>query len=86
MNVFLWAGTALLLLELPLIVYVAVAPTRLDLLPTLQVAGTQFTLALVLLAQGFHRSAYTILSVVAAVLTFAGTMVFVRFFERELDP
>jgi multisubunit Na+/H+ antiporter MnhF subunit len=39
-----------------------------------------------LLSQGFHRSAYTILSVVAAVLTFAGTMVFVRFFERELDP
>jgi multisubunit Na+/H+ antiporter MnhF subunit len=39
-----------------------------------------------LLAQGFERSAYTILAVVASLLTFAGGMVFVRFFERELDP
>jgi multisubunit Na+/H+ antiporter MnhF subunit len=38
------------------------------------------------LAQGFHRSAYTILAVVAAMLTFLGGMVFVRFFERELEP
>jgi hypothetical protein len=39
-----------------------------------------------LLAQGFERAAYTILAVVASLLTFAGGMVFVRFFERELDP
>jgi multisubunit Na+/H+ antiporter MnhF subunit len=84
-NVFLWGATALLLLELPLVVYVALAPARVDVLPTLQTGGSLFTLALVMLAQGFHRSAYTILGVVAAVLTFAGTMVFVRFFERELD-
>jgi multisubunit Na+/H+ antiporter MnhF subunit len=85
-NVFLWAGTALILLQLPLVLYVIVAPSRLDLLPTLQTSGALFALALVCLSQGFHRTAYTILSVVAAVLTFAGTMVFVRFFERELDP
>jgi hypothetical protein len=39
-----------------------------------------------LLAQGFHRSSYAILAVVAALLTFGGGLVFVRFFERELDP
>jgi multisubunit Na+/H+ antiporter MnhF subunit len=51
------------------------------------VAGASiFTLALVVLSQGFHRVSYTVLALVAAVLTFAGSMVFVRFFERELEP
>jgi multisubunit Na+/H+ antiporter MnhF subunit len=83
-NVFLWAGTALIALELPLLAFALTAP-RIDALVGLEAAGSIFTLALVLLAQGFERSAYTILGVVAAVLTFAGGMVFVRFFERELD-
>lgn len=85
MNVFLWAATTLVVLELPLLAYAVVAP-RLDAVAVLQAAGGVFTLALMCLAQGFHRSAYTILAVVAAVLTFAGGMVFVRFLERELDP
>jgi multisubunit Na+/H+ antiporter MnhF subunit len=51
-----------------------------------QAAASIWTLALVLLAQGFHRVAYTVLGLVAAVLGFAGTLVFVRFFEQELDP
>jgi multisubunit Na+/H+ antiporter MnhF subunit len=84
-NVFLWAATALVLLELPLLFFAFIAP-RIDALAALQAAGAVFTLALVALAQGFHRSAYTVLAVVAAVLTFAGGMVFVRFFDRELDP
>jgi multisubunit Na+/H+ antiporter MnhF subunit len=83
-NVFLWAGAVLVLLELPLLLYASVS-SRIDALAALQAGGAIFTLALMVLAQGFHRSAYTILSVVAAVLTFAGGMVFVRFFERELD-
>ena len=85
MNVFLWAGTALVALEVPLLLYAAYAP-RLDALVAVQAAASIWTLALVLLAQGFHRTAYTVLGLVAAVLTFAGSMVFVRFFERELDP
>jgi multicomponent Na+:H+ antiporter subunit F len=84
-SVFLWAGTALIALELPLLAFVLAAP-RIDALAGLQAAGSIFTLALVLLTQGFNRSAYTILGVVAAVLTFAGGMVFIRFFDRELDP
>jgi multisubunit Na+/H+ antiporter MnhF subunit len=82
---FLWAGTALLALELPLLVYTSLA-RRLDALVAVEAAASIFTLALVLLAQGFHRVAYTTLGLVAAVLTFAGSMVFVRFFEKELDP
>jgi multisubunit Na+/H+ antiporter MnhF subunit len=84
-NVFLWASTALIALELPLLVYAFLAP-RLDALVSLQAAGTIFTLSLITLAQGFERSAYTIVAVVATVLTFAGGLVFVRFFDREIDP
>jgi multicomponent Na+:H+ antiporter subunit F len=84
-NVFLWAATLLIALLLPLLGY-AVLANRLDALVALQGAGSIVTLALILLAQGFQRSAYTILGVVASVLTFAGAMVFVRFFERELEP
>jgi multisubunit Na+/H+ antiporter MnhF subunit len=84
-NVFLWAGTALVALELPLLAFAFFAP-RLDALVAMVAAASIFTLALVLLSQGFERTSYTVLGLVAAVLTFAGSMVFVRFFERELDP
>jgi multisubunit Na+/H+ antiporter MnhF subunit len=84
-NVFLWSATALIVLELPLLGLALVAP-RLEALVALQAAASIWTLALVLLAQGLHRSAYTVLALVASVLTFAGSMVFVRFFEQELDP
>ncbi len=85
MNAFLWAGTLLVALELPLLLLAARAP-RLDALTAVASGSGIFTLSLVLLAQGFHRTAYTVLGLVAAALTFAGSMVFVRFFEKELDP
>ena len=85
MNAFLWAGTALVALELPLLGFACVA-SRVDALVAMVAASAIFTLALVLLAQGFQRSSYTVLGLVAAVVTFAGSLVFVRFFERELDP
>jgi multisubunit Na+/H+ antiporter MnhF subunit len=81
----MWAGTVLVALELPLVLLAMRAP-RLDGLAAVAAGSSIFTLALVLLAQGFHRTAYTVLGLVAAVLTFAGSMVFVRFFEKELDP
>ena len=85
MNVFLWAAFALVALEIPLLLFAARAP-RFDALVAVEAGGGIWTLALVLLAQGFHRTAYTVLGLVAAVLTFAGSLVFVRFFEKELDP
>ena len=85
MNQWLWAATALLALELPLLGYASFA-RRLDALVALEAAGSIGALALIALAQGFHRAAYTILGVVASVLVFAGGMVFVRFFDRELEP
>lgn len=83
MNVFLWASTALIALEFPLLGYAFFAG-RLDGLVALQAAGSVWVIALVTLAQGFQRPSYTFLAVVAALLTFAGGMVFVRFFEREI--
>ena len=64
----------------------AASSSRIDALAALQACGGIWAVALMLLAQGFERTAYTILAVVASLLTFAGGMVFVRFFERELDP
>jgi multicomponent Na+:H+ antiporter subunit F len=84
-NVFLWAATVLIALELPLLGYAFFA-ARIDAVVAMQAAGGVWTLALMLLAQGFHRTAYTFLAVVAALLTFAGGMVFVRFFATELEP
>ncbi|HEV8098025.1 MAG TPA: hypothetical protein VGP56_02695, partial [Gaiellaceae bacterium] len=60
MNAFLWAGTFLVALELPLLVFAVRAP-RLEALVAVQAAASIWTLALVLLAQGFHRVAYTVL-------------------------
>lgn len=85
MNVWLWCATTLLALLAPLGVYAFVARSKLDALVAVEAAAAIFTLVLVLLAEGFRRSAYTSLAVVAAVITFAGSLVFVRFFERELD-
>ncbi len=85
MNQWLWAATALLALELPLLVYAAFAP-RLDAAVAMEACGALATLGLITLAQGFNRTAYTDLAFVAAVTTVAGSFVFVRFFERELDP
>ena len=85
MNQWLWASTLLIAFEVPLLVFGAFA-ARLDALVALQAAGGIAAMALITLAEGFHRTSYTILAVVASVLTFAGSMVFVRFFERELDP
>jgi multisubunit Na+/H+ antiporter MnhF subunit len=84
-NQWLWASTLLIAFEVPLLLFGAFA-SRLDVLVALQAAGGIASMALITLAEGFHRTSYTILAVVASVLTFAGSMVFVRFFEQELDP
>ncbi|HEY6961349.1 MAG TPA: hypothetical protein VI408_05595 [Gaiellaceae bacterium] len=86
MNAFLWASTALVVLELPLLFLAMRTRSRLDALVAVQAASSIWVLALVLLAQGFHRVAYTVLGLVASVLTFGASLVFVRFFEKELDP
>lgn len=50
----------------------------------LEVGGVLLSLALVLLAEGFNRDVYFDLAVVLAAMTFATSLVFVRFLERWL--
>jgi len=80
-----WLGTAAALLAgvVPC-GWVALRGTRLDALVALELATTLATLALVALAEGFHRSSYFVVAVVAGALGFVGNLVFVRFMESEL--
>ena len=84
MNQWLWAATSLLSLELPLLVYAGFA-RPLDALVALEGGSSIGALALIALAEGFQRTAYTIVAVVACLTVFGGGLVFVRFFDRELD-
>jgi multicomponent Na+:H+ antiporter subunit F len=47
-----------------------------------QLAGTLAALALLVLAEGEARQPFADLAIVLAVLSFAGTLVFLRFLER----
>ena len=55
-----------------------------DGLVALELAGVIDTTALVLLSEGFHRQPFVDLAVVAAMVTFAGSLVFARILERWL--
>ena len=50
----------------------------------LELGGVLTTLALLLLAEGFDRDVYFDLAVVLAAMSFASSLVFVRFLERWL--
>ena len=53
-----------------------------DGLVALELAGALTTLALLCLAEGFHRGTYFGVGLVCAVLTWAGGMVIARFLAR----
>lgn len=48
-----------------------------------QLGGTLATVALVCLTMGFRRSTYADVPVMAAVLNFVGSLVYVRFIDRS---
>jgi len=48
-----------------------------------QLAGTVAALALLVLAEGERRQPFADLALVLAVLSFAGTLIFLRFLERQ---
>jgi multisubunit Na+/H+ antiporter MnhF subunit len=81
MNAWLWAGTALLIGLVPLLVVCVRAPLM-DAVVALELAGVVVTLVLLVLAEGFVRSAYFSLALVLALTALAGGLAFVRFFER----
>ena len=58
--------------------------SHVDALVALETAGAVATVALLLLAEGFHRSSYFELPLTFAFLAFLGSLVFVRLMERSL--
>jgi multisubunit Na+/H+ antiporter MnhF subunit len=81
MNAFLVAATALLaLLVLP--GYVVVRGRPLDAIAALELCGTTITLVLLCLAEGFHRSVYFNVPVVAAFCVWISGLIYVRFLGR----
>ena len=83
MNAFVWAATALLLGFVPLGL-VALRREPIDGVVALQLAGTLVVLILLCFAEGFHRSFEYTLPIVAAVMSWIGGLVFVRFLGRWL--
>jgi multisubunit Na+/H+ antiporter MnhF subunit len=78
-NVWL-IGTTVLLAGLLPCAWVVLRSRLTDALVAFQLGSTVVTVALVLLAEGFHRSSYFTLPLVLAALTFVGTLLFIRFF------
>jgi len=72
----------LVLLALPGVVLVRARP--IDAVVALELCGTLTTLALLCLAEGFHRSVYFGLALVTAAATWVCGLIFARFFGRVL--
>jgi multicomponent Na+:H+ antiporter subunit F len=81
MNEWLLAAVVLLAALVPCGV-VCVLRSPVDGLVALELAGVIDTTILVLLSEGFQRQPFVDLAVVAAVMSFAGSLVFARILER----
>jgi multicomponent Na+:H+ antiporter subunit F len=83
-NVWLIGATVLLVALLPCAIVILRAEL-LDALVALTLAGTVTALALLLIAEGYHRNSYYTLPLVLAFTNFVGVMIFVRFLgHRDL--
>lgn len=83
MNVWLLGATVSLLGFVPLL-WVLARATRIEGLVAVQTAQGLATLVLILLSEGFGRSAYFVLPDALAVLSFVGTLLFARFMGKHL--
>lgn len=82
MNAWLFAATVLLVAGLLPCLIATMRSGPVQRLVGLELAGVVSTVVLLLLAQGFSRTAYIDLALVLALLSFAGSLVFARFLER----
>lgn len=78
MSPWLIGDVALVGIGLPIAIYIGARGTAVDRLIGLELAGVVSTLALMAFAQYVGQSSYLIVPTVAAVLSFAGTLVFTR--------
>jgi multicomponent Na+:H+ antiporter subunit F len=83
MNEWLVGAVVFLVLLLPAGL-LAVRGDLFDRIVAMQLASTIGVIALELLAQGFGRDVYFDLALVTAVLSFVGTLFYLRFLERWL--
>ncbi|HEX3316425.1 MAG TPA: MrpF/PhaF family protein [Solirubrobacteraceae bacterium] len=83
MNGWLIAATILLAALLPLLVVALRSPVA-DALVAVELASVIATLALLLLAEGFHHNYLFDVALVMAVITFVGSLAYVRMLERWL--
>lgn len=81
MNSWLWTATVLATLLVPLL-GVAVRARLLEGVVAMEVGGTLSAIALLLLAEGTNRQPFADLALALAVLSFAGSLAFLRFLER----
>jgi len=81
-NVYLIAATVLIAAIGPCAL-VCVRARPIEGLVALELAGALTTLALLCLAEGFHRGTYFDVGLVSAVLTWIGGLVFARFLGRN---
>jgi multisubunit Na+/H+ antiporter MnhF subunit len=77
-NGWLWAATALIVGGLLPCLGVCAFASRFDALVGLQAASSTATLTLLLLVQGFERTILGTLAAALAVLSFTGSLLFVR--------
>ena len=82
MNAALVAALVLTAVGLPLCLARTGVGSVLSRLVGLQLAGTVVSLVLVLVADGAGRSSYLDLALVLSLLSFAGSLVFLRFIQR----
>jgi multisubunit Na+/H+ antiporter MnhF subunit len=85
MNEWIIASVVLLIGGLVPCLIVCVRVSAMEGLVALQLAGEVVALVLLLLAQGFQRQPFADLAIILAVLSFVGSLVFVRFME-EREP
>ena len=81
MNAYEWAATVLIVAIAPCLVF-CLRARPLDGLVALELAGSLATLALLCLAEGYHRSVYFAVALVCAALSWVGGMVIARFLSR----
>jgi multicomponent Na+:H+ antiporter subunit F len=84
MNGWVLAAIVLVLGGLVPCLAVSLRASAMEGLVALELAGMISVLVLLLLAEGFQRQPFVDLALVLAVLSFVGTLAFVRYMEREI--
>jgi multicomponent Na+:H+ antiporter subunit F len=77
-------AAAVLLASLPVPLWVCARRPLMDALIALELSGVIQTTVLLLLAEGFHRTALFDPALVLAVMTFIGSLAFARLMERRV--